>query len=257
MFRGPFAFYLHKEDIFVKKIVFFVFLCLSLSISAHAGTVSDMLGGNQDYTIMGSVKDIKDDTVVITIDHVLGMNSSDMIGTDVIVNKFAYTYCEEHSTSDFRNPIVSDNIVIDLKKEQNGEYAMANCAYKVDSNEYASCKIIVHEDIQDEDCLEDLLKATCFVRANAKVKDFDFDDEGRIYAVYPQSAEQCVRLVDDDGSSVVEEEIPDTLPTVPPAAPGDAPLQNSANHTTYAVIILIVGVLAGIGVSWIVIVKSK
>ncbi|MBQ8588468.1 MAG: hypothetical protein IJ454_03660 [Clostridia bacterium] len=243
----------------MKRIMLIVcvIICLASSMSAYAGTVADMLGGNQDYIIMGSVKDIKNDTVVVTIDHVLGMNSSDMIGTDVTVSKFTYSYCEDHSTSEFRNPIVSDNIVIDLTKDSNGGYSMANCAYKVDSNEYASCKIIVHEDIHEEDCIKDLLEATCFIRSNAKVSEFEFDEEGRIYAVYPQTAEQCVRLVDDEGSSVVEEEIPDTLPTVPPAAPGDAPIQNNGTYTTYAVIILAVGVLAGMCVSWIVMVKRK
>ena len=243
----------------MKKIILTacVIFCLTFSTLVFAGTVEEMLGGNQDYIVMGSVKDINSDTIIVTVDHVLGLNSSDMIGTDVKVAKFTYSYCEEHSTSDFRSPIVSDNIVIDLIKDANGGYYMANCAYKVDSNEYASCKIIVHEDIREEDCIKDLLEATCFIRSNAKVSEFEFDEDGRIYAVYPQTAEQCVQVVDDEGSSVTVEEIPDTLPTVPPAAPGDTPIQNNGNYTTYAIIILAVGVLGGMGVSWIIMVKRK
>ena len=240
----------------MKKIVFVIVICFLFSVTAYAGNVSDMLAGNQDYIILGSVKDIKDDNVVITVDHVMGMNASDMVGTDVVVSKFTYTYCEEHSTSDFRSPIVSDNVVIDLTKISNGRYEMSNCAYKVDSNEYASCKIIVHEDLSGEDCLKELLEATCFVRSNAKVKEFEFDEEGRIYAVYPQTAEQCVRLVDDEGSSVKEDVTPDTLPTVPPAAPHDVPV-NDSNHTSKAIMILIVGVIGGMVVSYISVLRKK
>lgn len=231
-------------------------LVLVLSFTAYADNVDDMLGGKQDYVILGSVKDIKDEVITVTVDHVLGGAAPNMTGTDVSIAQFAYSYCEEHSTEEFRSPIVSDNIVISINKSAEG-FEMANCAYKVDSNEYASCKIIVHEDLKDEDCLKSLLEATCFIRSNAKVKEFEFDEEGRIYAVYPQTAEQCVHIVGDDGAAVVNEDIPDTLPTVPPAAPSDGSQPLTDNRWIPAICILASGALGGAAGAYIITVKRN
>jgi len=213
-------------------------------LNAFADNVDSMLEGKQDYVIMGSIKDIKDDIITVTVDHVLGNSDIDMIGKDIGISQFSYSYCEEHSTAEFRSPIISDNIVISINKSNAG-YEMANCAYKVDSNEYASCKIIVHEDIHEEDCIKSLLEATCFIRSNGKVNEFEFDEDGRIYAVYPQTAEQCVHIVRDDGTAIVKDEIPDTLPTVPPAAPTGNTTPLDDRRWIVSICILVGGVLIG------------
>jgi len=106
-----------------------------------------------------------------------------------------------HGAMDIIAETVSDNAAF---RKWIREYTMKNGSYKVDSNEYANCKIIMHEDSKDEDCVVELLELTCYIRSNAKVKEFEFDDEGRIYAVYPQTVEQCVYFVDDSGSAIFD-----------------------------------------------------
>ena len=77
------------------------FLILMLPFSAMAQTTKDMLEGKQDMVSLGSVKDIKDDIITITVDHHLGKNASELVGTDIQVAEFTYTYCEKHSTAEF------------------------------------------------------------------------------------------------------------------------------------------------------------
>ena len=215
------------------------------NITALADGTDDMLKGNQDITVLGSVKDITSDKITVTVDYVLGRNGSELVGTDIQIKKFSYTYCEEHSTSDFRNPIISDNIVITLNSGES-LYTIANSAYKVDSNEYANCKIVVLDKMDDDTCVKNLQRVTCYIRSNAMVNDFAFDSEGRIYAVYPQTAEQCLSTVDEDGAVINPEEHPENMPIV-----NNAPVQNEAkdenpNRSIYALAIILIGAVAGL-----------
>lgn len=244
----------------MKKLISLlcVFLIVLSAVTVCANEVKDMMSGKQDLVILGSVKDIKDGKVTVTVDHVLGRTGTKLAGTDIAVSQFSYSYCDEHSTSEFRSPRISDNIAISLNETEDGIYKMANCAYKVDSNEYASCRIVVHEDILKEDCIRPLLEATCYLRSNAKVKEFEFDEDGRIYAVYPQTAEQCVQVVADDGSAVITGDSPDTLPTVPPAAPTEnQPHENKDNRWILALVLLGTGIVAGALAGYVIILRSN
>ena len=215
-----------------------------------------MSADTNPLVVLGSVKDIKDGMITVTVDHVLGKTVSDMIGKDIDVSMFTYTYCDEHSTSEFKNPIVSDNIAISLKTSES-TYELGDFAYKVDSNEYASCKIIVHEDIQDKDCIKELLETTCYIRSNAKVRDFEFDEEGRIYAVYPQTSEQCLQVVGDDGTAIVNDDVPDTLPTVPHPAPEEPLPPHKDGRAVIALCIIVLGVVLGTVFGYVYILKKK
>lgn len=235
----------------MKRFTAFIFaiLVFVFNLTAFASGVDDLLEGKQELVVLGSVKDITSDKTTITVDHVLSRNGSDLVGTDIKVKKFSYTYCEEHSTSDFRNPIISDNIVISLNAEDE-DYSIANCAYKVDSNEYAGCKIIVLDSLGDEECIQQMQKVTCYIRANGMVTDFEFDSEGRIYAVYPQAPEQCFKLVDEDGTTINNEEAPEPIPVVNAKAESKDKEKALGNRSVYALAIVgggaVLGLIAGL-----------
>ncbi len=215
------------------------------SITALADGADDMLKGNQDITVLGSVKDITSDKITVAVDYVLGRNGSELVGTDIQIKKFSYTYCEEHSTSDFRNPIISDNIVITLNRGES-LYTIANSAYKVDSNEYANCKIVVLDTMGDDTCVQDLQRVTCYIRSNAMVNDFAFDSEGRIYAVYPQTAEQCLSTVDEDGAIINPDEPAENMPIVNNSPASNEAKNEMPNRTIYALAIILIGAVAGL-----------
>lgn len=242
----------------MKKVLvlLIVSVILTLNISASAESAADIIGGKQDFVILGSVKDIEKDVMEITVDYVLNNPQSELIGTDIKVNKFSYSYCSDHAPEEFSSPKVSDNIVLSIDKKSD-KYTMKNGSYKVDSNEYANCKIIMHEDSKDEDCVEELLELTCYIRSNAKVKEFEFDDEGRIYAVYPQTVEQCVYFVDDSGSAISDIEEAEALPTVPQAAPDGQLPGKKDNRWIFAIVMLLCGSVLGVAVSYIRIIKKN
>ncbi len=238
-----------------KYLVLVCLVCiLALQISVLADTSSkpaDMLKGKQDYIVLGSIKDIENDVITLTVDHELGKTSSDLVGEDIQISRFSYTYCEEHTSSDFRNPKVSDNIVVSLNYADN-TYSMANCAYKVDSNEYATCKIVVLDSVYGQNCIKELLIATCFIRSNAMVNEFDFDSEGRIYAVYPQTEQQCVSVVDENGEEVITDEDADgTLPMTPDLTQKNTAVKTD-NRNTYSIIILVAGSVFGAAIAYII-----
>lgn len=226
-------------------------------IPAFASGADDMLSGKQDHVILGSVKDIKNDIVTITVDHELGSVASPLVGKDISVSKFSYSYCDEHSTAEFRSPIISDNVVIALDAKD-GKYTMVNCAYKVDSNEYANCRIIIMESETDDECATMLLETTCYIRSNAMVSEFDYDSEGRIYAVYPQTFEQCVRLAGEESEDAQKENAPDALPVVP-----NGPVQSEGEGAApdhrgiYSILIMLVGAALGVGVSYLLYAKKN
>ncbi len=231
-----------------KYLALLCLICIfALSVNTSADTSSkpaDMLKGKQDYIVLGSVKDIENDVITLTVDHELGKTSSDLVGVDIQISRFSYTYCEEHTTSDFRNPKVSDNIVISLNYAD-GIYTMANSAYKVDSNEYATCKIVVLNSVYGQDCVKELLIATCFIRSNAMVREFEFDSEGRIYAVYPQTEQQCVSVVDENGEEVITDEDTEAALPITPDLTQNVTAPKTDNRKTYSIIILIAGTVLG------------
>ena len=243
----------------MKKFIFLLtalVLCCVLAVSAGADTNDDILEENQDLVVLGSVKNIEKDYITITVDHVLGRRASELVGKDIMVEKFVYSYCTKHIPVDFSNPIVSDNVVISLDANED-IYTMKNGAFKVDSNEYASCKIINHADEINEDCIKALAKITCYVRSDTKVNEFEFDDQGNIYAVYPQSMQQCIRVVDADGNIVVDDVVEEANPDNR-VVPGKAPVEDGADKRwIYAIIILVAGAAAGVLVSYIYGIKRK
>ena len=231
----------------MKRVIPIVCLLLVFVFNtlAFADGVEDMLSGQQDLVILGSVKDITGDKTTVAVDYVLGRNGSELVGKDIEVAKFSYTYCESHSTSDFRNPIISDNIVISLNADENGGYTIANSAYKVDSNEYASCKLIVLDGLDDKSCIQEMQKVTCYIRANGMVSDFDFDSEGRIYAVYPQNFEQCFKSVYEDGTAVNPDENTESMSVVTPEPKEEKDEKPFDKRTVYAIAIIVAGALGG------------
>ena len=197
----------------MKKTLFTIITCvvdMSVSLCAYAGNDVSMMTGDQDYLVLGSVKDIVVDDVIITVDHVLGQTDSKLVGKDISVKSFTYSYCELHTSASFNMPVVSDNIIISLDLKEN-KYVLKNGSYKVDSNDYATCKIVSSVDEETPDCILELAEISCYIRSDSKVSTFDYDSEGNIFAVYPQKPEHCIVSVDNRGNAVSTQETGNTV----------------------------------------------
>ena len=208
----------------MKKVLSLMcfFIIIMTSFSVYSNDAESIFDGEQDYLILGTVKDIIEDNVVITVDNTIGVKTPSLIDKDIEIEKFSYSYCEEHTPGDFNKPKIGDNIFASVVKSKD-DYAIANGAYKVDSSEIKNCSTLVYRSMRGEDCLESAVKIAYFIRSNGKITDFKTDNDGKIYAlndgdrilVYPLVGNQCIKFVDDYGKILDETTHDDVMPIVP------------------------------------------
>lgn len=210
-------------------------ICFLMIIMSYTAVYSDgaesIFEGVQDYLILGTVKDVSDDSVIVTVDNTVGTKTPSMLGEDIEIGRFSYSYCEEHTPSDFNNPKIGDNIFASISENGN-KYSVENGAYKVDSSEIKNCSTIVHQNMNGEECLESSVKIAYFIRSNGKITNFKAGGNGRIYAlndgdeilIYPLSGNQCIKFVDDYGKIIDDVAEGDVMPIVP--SPSQEPHQH-------------------------------
>ena len=235
----------------MKRILSFVcFLTVVISLlTVYSDSDKSIFDDEQDCLILGTVKDVSEDRVTVTVDNTVGSRTPSMLGEDIEIKRFSYSYCEEHTPPEFNNPKIGDNIFASLAKEGDG-YCVQSGAYKVDSIEIKNCSTIVYKDMRGEECLEDAVKIAYFVRSNGKITEFKTDSNGKIYAlndsdeilVYPLVGNQCIKFVDDYGKIIDELAGEDVMPIVP--SPPDEAHENDKKWIAAAVV-FVGGALAG------------
>ena len=240
----------------MKKILSFIFIFAvlsSLSVS-YAASPKDIFEGNQEYLILGTVKDIDGDSALVTVDNIIAQGSPAIKGTDITIENFDYSYCEEHTPSEFNKPKIGDNVFASLNSGKTS-YTVAGGAYKVDSSEAKNCSTIVYYDMKREDCLYDAVKISYFIRTNGKITSFESDDKGNIYAIsnddkiliYPLPGNDCIKFVDDEGKIMSDELEEDVMPIVPNTSP-----EKKADDNRYLIAagIIVIGAVLGFAVSY-------
>lgn len=242
-------------------LILFVVLVLILSaINVNAYSVNDILNGNQDYLLLGTIKDINGDDITVTVDNTVGNAELPIDTKDIIIDKFEYSYCEEHVPKSFNGPKIGDNLFVSVNYKS-GKYTLAGGAYKVDSSEIKNCSVIVYSNMKGEDCLSDAVKISYFIRTNGKITEFK-SDNGNIYAIsdnekiliYPLPGNESIKMVDKDGKIISNNDIDDVMPIVP-----NAPQENKSNNNrrVAALLIIATGALSGVVVFYILHAKKR
>ena len=247
----------------MKRSILFlcIFFALSAVTTAYAYSVKDILDGNQDYLILGTIKDVDSRNVTVTVDNTVGKEAPDLKIGDISIEKFSYSYCEEHTSTDFNNPKIGDNIFASVNLE-NGKYKISGGAYKVDSSEIKNCSVIVYQDMKGEDCLNDAVKISYFIRTNGKITEFETDGSGSIYAVsdddkiliYPLPGNESIKFVDAAGKVISEDVTDDVMPIVPNNLPKD---NAGDNRWITAVGIIASGALFGFVMFYVLYMKKR
>ena len=229
-------------------------LAVLLSAVFCYGAAKDIFSGKQDCLILGTVKDIGDSYITVGVDNTVGSQMPVLGGTDIEIDKFSYSYCTDHTTAEFNQPKIGDNIFASISVS--GEkYIIENGAYKVDSSEMKNCSTIVYRDMKDEDCLKEAVEIAYFIRSNGKITKFTIEDDGKIYAIneddktliYPLPGNQCVKFADDDGK-IIENFEEDVMPIVSPE-PHDA--MHTDNRWVAAIAIMLGGAALGFAVFYL------
>lgn len=187
-------------------------------MGASAQTVADgIVQGTQDYLLLATISDITDNVITIEPYHFIvrvdenGQELDDVLplGQSMQIEKFRYSYCIEHAADSFNTPRLGDNIFISLSRKGNG-YVVQNGAFKTNTVDYKILTFLAPADMRDQDCMQDLVALSYFVRTDGKVMEFSFENgsvkvlkDGRELLLYPSDkVKDLVTFISDDGKAV-------------------------------------------------------
>lgn len=192
-------------------VVSFLLLCVCLCAYAQ-GDTAGILAGNQDYLMLATVVDITDSAIILAPHQLIYLSSdkaeSSSLNENISVDKFRYSYCDEHSDISL-TPRVGDNVFISLNK-LGSRYAMANGAYKVSSVDYKMLTFYASESMRNKECLAEIVTLAYFVRTNGSMRKFNFengvltsDADGSSITLYPtDNITDVITFLDIDGKIV-------------------------------------------------------
>lgn len=245
----------------MKKFVFLICIITVLlnGLYAYAYSAEDILNGEHDLLILGTVKDVDDDTVTVTVDNTVGKEVPSLKSGDIDIERFKYSYCEEHTTDEFNSPKIGDNIFASLSLK-NGTYELLGGAYKVDSSEIKNTCVIVYQNMKGEECLNDAVEISYFIRTNGKISRFETDDSGSIYAVndddkiiiYPLPGNESIKIADSDGKIISEDFNDDVMPIVP-----NSPMKENERDNRWIASCTIIALGAAVGVVFFYVLYAK
>ena len=190
---------------------------LLMLTSVSAQTVADgVMTGEQDYLLLATISDITDNAIVVEPYHCIvwqdengqALDSILPTGDAIAIEKFRYSYCIEHADS-FNTPKLGDNIFISLSR-QDGAYVMQNGAFKTDTVDYKILTFLAPAGMRDQECMDDLVALSYFVRTDGKVTAFSYDGgtvrvvkDGRELTLYPSDkVKEWITFVADNGKVV-------------------------------------------------------
>lgn len=160
----------------INLLAFILLICVCTVASAK-GSVSDMIEGDQDILLLASIEDITDTTIVLDPYDIIGAEEDDTaisLDDNIVVDKFQYSYCEEHSDVSL-TPVKGNNVFISINRN-GSRYTMAHGAYKVSSLDYRLLTFHASESMKGSDCLADVVALANFVRSDGGMQDFNFEN---------------------------------------------------------------------------------
>lgn len=191
---------------------------VSMCGSASAQTVADgIVAGTQEYLLLATISDITDNAITVEPYHsIVRVDDSGQeidgvlpIGQSIQLEKFRYSYCIEHAADSFNTPRLGDNIFVSLTK-RGSSYVVQNGAFKTNTVDYKILTFLVPANMRDQDCMEDLVALSYFVRTDGKVTAFSFDNgsvkvlkDERELLLYPSDkVKDLITFVTDNGKAV-------------------------------------------------------
>lgn len=194
---------------FTLALLIFSF-CLSCAAS---DAVQDVISSNSPgVMLLGTVSDIDDKYVYMEAYNTVG---SEHIGGDYAdvlkVEKFKYTYCQEHAES-YNTLKIGDNIFVCLQK--NGDtYRLNGVAYKTDTVDARTLNIYAPAHMKGKECMADVVAIAYFVRSNGTDHSFVIKDgavsvvkDGTETKLYPNDIKNAIPVIyiDSTGKNVAE-----------------------------------------------------
>ncbi len=200
-----------------KLITCFTFAILLLSMcvtcTATPSIAQTLISSNGEHImLLATVSDIDDRYVYIEVYNTVGSEHTGDDYVDVLkVDKFKYTYCQEHADS-YNTPKIGDNIFVCLKNS-GATYSVNGVAYKTDTVDARTLNIFAPVDMKNKECMADVVAVAFFVRSNGMDHGFVVKDgavsvvkDGAETKLYPSDIKNAipVKYIDITGKNVDE-----------------------------------------------------
>ncbi len=201
----------------MKKIITcftLAILILSMCLTCTATGIAEALISSREPQIMllATVSDIDGKYVYIEVYNTVGEENSGDDYVDVLrVDKFKYSYCQEHADS-YNTPKIGDNIFVSLNNN-GAAYSVNGVAYKTDTVDARTLNILAPVDMKNKECMADVVAIAYFVRSNGMDHGFVVKDgtasvvkDGAQTRLYPGDLKNAIPVIyiDSTGKNVEE-----------------------------------------------------
>ena len=174
---------------------------------------------NNSTEALATISDITDSHITIEVYGQIGIKDNIKLVETIKLKKFTYSYCENHARS-YNTPKIGDNVYISIKQSGNS-YELASFAYKTDTVDLRTLNILVPVDMENEDCMSELVARAYHIRSNGAQKEFVVDENNILYAkkdgeeikIYPTDSKSSlpVKIINSEGKIVSNEKKHDVL----------------------------------------------
>lgn len=205
-----------------KKISFaiIIFTLLFTFITATArDIVIDSSASSGSVEALATISDITDSHITLEVYGQIGLDDEIKLVETIKLKKFSYSYCDDHARS-YNSPKIGDNVYIGIKESGNG-YEISSFAYKTDTVDIRTLNILAPVDMENEECMAELVARAYHIRSNGAQKEFVVDENNVLYAkkdgqeikIYPTDSKTTlpVKLINSDGKIVSNEKKHDVL----------------------------------------------
>ncbi len=205
-----------------KKISFSVII-FTLFFTFITSYAKDIIINNSSVSdsveALATISDITDSHITLEVYGQIGLKDNVKLVETIKLKRFSYSYCENHARS-YNTPKIGDNIYISIKESGNG-YEISSFAYKTDTVDIRTLNILVPVDMENEDCIAELVARAYHIRSNGVQKEFIVDENNVLYAkkdgeeikIYPTDSKSSlpIKLINSDGKIVSTEKKHDVL----------------------------------------------
>lgn len=168
-------------------------LIFCLTVFSTSSAVDKIIKNNDDYVILATIIGIDNESNMIELskEYELSPKNTSLPST-IKVNKFKYSYCEEHSKS-YNTPQIGDNIIVKVRISSN-HYYVDNGGFKVDTVSHKTLKVFVPNEMKNEDCCADMLALAHYIRTDGEKTLYTINDN----QVISSSDNKVINSFEDD-----------------------------------------------------------
>lgn len=177
------------------SIVLIIILTIVLytTVFSTSSAVDKIITNDDDFVILATIIGIDNGENIIELskEYEISPKNTSLPST-IKVNKFKYSYCEEHSKS-YNTPQIGDNIIVKIRISPEHFY-VDNGAFKVDTVSHRTLKVFVPNEMKNKDCCADMLALAHYIRTDGAKTAYTINGN----QVISSSDNKVINMYEDD-----------------------------------------------------------